>query len=219
MSQISDEKDFEKLLRLAIPLIKYQNEPNFDRLLSKWMGKEINKEYLIWKESSRGSECPHEEQIRFLLTMWRKKVRDMANIKGFIEILQKAQGVSCKFEVGFGKCQNSNIQSSEFGLTSFETPSDDTELDEYATKIQSAYRGYLVRKTISSKSITNTKISFNVDKPITKVMLEFENSMQDFTTNLNLNTCATKIQKAYRTYRRRNVENKRNEDENKDLSI
>ena len=55
MSHASTENDFENLLRLALPLIKNRNEPNFDRMLSKWMGRNIHTEYSNWKDSKFGS--------------------------------------------------------------------------------------------------------------------------------------------------------------------
>ena len=55
MSHASMGNDFENLLRLAVPLIKDRNEPNFDRMLSKWMGRDIHTEYSNWKDSRYGS--------------------------------------------------------------------------------------------------------------------------------------------------------------------
>ena len=54
--------DFENLLRLAVPLIKDRNEPNFDRMLSKWMGRDIHTEYSNWKDSRYGSETPSDDK-------------------------------------------------------------------------------------------------------------------------------------------------------------
>ena len=211
------ENDFETLLRLALPLIKDRNEPNFDRMLSKWMGRDIHTEYSNWKDSRFGSESPRDDQIRCLLAMWRKHVGEMANVRGFIEILQKVQGVSCKFETSLDKFQNKNVLSDEGSFIGAENSSDEMLLAKYAIKIQSAYRGYYVRKYYNTSRIviTNGSSSFIVQQ--TNEESEFEKDIDNVSNDLNLNTYAVRIQKAYRNYRSKQRFNQHNIEKKDDL--
>lgn len=103
MSQTIPENDFDNLLRVAIPLIIEHIEPNFDMLLSRWMGKCVHEEYIVWKDSRLGAELPRGDQIRYLLTIWRKHVGEVANVRGFISLLQQVQGINSTFNSGSGK--------------------------------------------------------------------------------------------------------------------
>ena len=218
MSHASTENDFENLLRLALPLIKNRNEPNFDRMLSKWMGRNIHTEYSNWKDSRFGSESPRDDQIRYLLAMWRKHVGEMANVRGFIEILQKAQGVSCKFEASFGKFENKKETSDEVGLIGAENHSDEMLFAKYATKIQSAYRGYYVRKHCSTNRIDKTNDSLCPIVQQTNEESVFEKDINNISDDLNLNLYAMRIQRAYRNYRS-NQQINQHEVEKKDYLI
>ena len=215
MSQNSNHVDFENLIRVALPLIKNRSEPNFDELLSKWMGKSINEEFGIWKDSSVGKESPREDQIRCLLTIWRKHAGEIANVRGFIELLQKVQGVSCTFRVGLEKSQKTGKTSDEFGIEIAESFSYNAEQDKCATKIQSAYRGYRVRKNYNKNKIRDTENSSVGNSEQTDNLLDTSHIMTSSSHYLNMNPYAITIQRSYRKYRARQA-CKQHETENED---
>lgn len=97
-----------------------------------------------------------------------------------------------------------------------ESPTADDQLNEYATKIQSAYRGYQIRKKTYYNEAKDRENEFIVIKEGISNLTDQKHSITSTSDDLMLIACATKIQKAYRDYRKRKTNNQL---EAKDLSI
>ena len=201
MSQSNSDNDFDILLEVAVPLISNHNEPDFDMLLSRWMGKYVHEEYVKWKDSIFVTELSRGDQIRCLLTMWRKHVGDVANVGGFINLLQRVQGVNSTFKSGPEKYLSTKKISTESCIEYVEYVTDDVQLNEYAIKIQSAYRGYQVRKNNVQNQTKVGKSELIRIKGDLCHLTEEKKVITCGSDDWMINTCATKVQNAYRDYR------------------
>jgi len=84
---LNEEECFNKFQHKAAELIKDHPAFNFDVQVAFWLGEEIHRNYVEWKQG-HGSCSPLEIQINQMIKTWRHYNGLKANEESFIELLE-----------------------------------------------------------------------------------------------------------------------------------